>query len=250
MLELMIAEVIIKAIVLSTTLYLIARHEADFSFSKVSMVVAGIVMLGTIFEALLKPQLAWLTFIPVLVMVAAMVKSFCWVSWPKAMLATVVFVGFSLGLSFVAREFVLRVNSSIETPMEASARRFERIQNEIFSSLSEGSQGTGASDSIQAADMVSGVSQPPQPKPTAGPIPPSSTPGDDMEIPPDWKAARQKISIGGSIRSGKAGFVAIINGKAVQPGQRFSTTHAGKAYVWMLRSVTKQETVLEPVYQP
>ncbi len=46
MFELMLIEIFVNAAVLRLILFLIAKHEADYSFSKVAMTTAGIGLQG------------------------------------------------------------------------------------------------------------------------------------------------------------------------------------------------------------
>jgi len=90
------AAIIFDALILCGALYLLARHEADYSFPKCVMVVAPVAVLPFILALLLAEHLSILLIlilVPLVVFPFAvyLVSKFCWVSWPKAILVVVMF---------------------------------------------------------------------------------------------------------------------------------------------------------------
>ena len=87
-----LAEILFKAGILCLLLYLVARHEADYSFTKVAMVTAGITLGNLLMEVFLRHYIGWLTIIPIAGFVIFMLMQFCWLSFKKAVLVTVPFL--------------------------------------------------------------------------------------------------------------------------------------------------------------
>lgn len=134
------AAIIFDALILCGALYLLAKHEADYSFPKCAMVVAPIVVAPLVIAAVLAehlPPLTVLILVPLLLVPFAiyMVVKFCWVPASKAILVVAVFyVGhfaMNMGIAAARREFqkpVKRVEpkQSAQTSTKAGETRSPR----------------------------------------------------------------------------------------------------------------------------
>ena len=121
--ELMIGQIFLKAVVLCGILYLVARREADFQFSKLVLVTCGITLGSFALEAFLAPSLAnympffasaAVTFLLAVAFVTFMVVRFCWVRLWKGVIVTVLFMGFSIGLNVAGAIVMAKIHQSVE----------------------------------------------------------------------------------------------------------------------------------------
>ena len=108
------AAIIFDALILCGALYLVAKHEADYSFPKCAMVVAPIVVAPLVIAAVLAehlPPLTVLILVPLLLVPFAiyMVVKFCWVPASKAILVVAAFYighfALNMGIAAARREF-------------------------------------------------------------------------------------------------------------------------------------------------
>lgn len=121
--ELMIGQILLQALILCGLLYLIARHEADFEFAKVAMVVAGITLGNFIIELTLIPRIGVFTPLAEIAFVVFMITKFCWVRWWKAVIVSVLFIAVQLGMAFGVALVVQKVDRSVD---EAGGTVLER----------------------------------------------------------------------------------------------------------------------------
>lgn len=121
MIEIMLAEVFVKAAVLCLLLYLFARGEADFNFRKVSMVTAGLTLGSLLLEGLLKDHLGVFVLLPIVILTVLILMQFCWVTWWQALLVALPFVGVSLGMSLVTADLTARSGAAFTRSLTRSA---------------------------------------------------------------------------------------------------------------------------------
>lgn len=110
----MFAAIIFDALILCLALYLLAKHEADYSFPKCAMVAAPIAVAPPILALLLAEHVGVLLIligVPLLMFPFAvyLVSKYCWVPWPKAIAVVIAFyVGHAIvntGIAALRREF-------------------------------------------------------------------------------------------------------------------------------------------------
>jgi hypothetical protein len=108
--ELMIGEIFLKALVLCGILFLVARREADFEFSKLVLVTCGITLGSFAMEAFLAPALAdympffasaTITFLLAATFMTFMVVRFCWVRLWKGILGIYIEILFTAAVMLV-----------------------------------------------------------------------------------------------------------------------------------------------------
>jgi len=123
MIEIMPAEVFVKAAVLCLLLCLFARGEADFNFRKVSMATAGLTLGSLPLEGLLKDRPGVFALLPIVILIVLILMRFCWVAWWQALLVALPFVGVSLGLSLVTADLTARSGAAFSRQWRFCAQR-------------------------------------------------------------------------------------------------------------------------------
>jgi len=168
--ELMIAEILIKAAVLAGILYFIAKDEADFDFQKVAMVVAGITLgtfcIDTVFLFSMfglfaeeSPFLGLilrigLRFAANFVFVLIMIVKFCWVSVKKGILATILFFVFNSILVFGVQFTMAALSRSVD---EAGGSLMDRQMSETLEAAQMAKEMLGfSSDELSRQAEVEG----------------------------------------------------------------------------------------------
>lgn len=277
MIEIMFIEIIAKALVLCLILYLVARHEADYSFHKVAMVTAAIGLGTLLIDVLCRPHIGWFALLPVVAFVMFMLMKFCWISFLKAALVTVIFIAFCVVFSIGVTVVLTPVNKSIETGMSrrpTDEKDFQQVlklmkrdiptkpvpksseHGPLDTSLAEtmgkwlsnlkgyiaGSDENGASDK---ADMWK-ESTTPDTK-----IVQERTSGKDVtaeveirqdSVPADlcdWAGAEAKLKVSGIITGGQGRHIAVINNQTVQDGDIVTLEHEKNIYTWKIGAITR-----------
>ena len=280
MLSIAVGRVFIDALVLSLILYIVARHEADYEFQKLAMVVAG-TALGNmlLFMSLglwLPPAISvWVMPLAQVVFSAYMIMTFCWISFWKSLLVAVVFsglhIGFGLGVDWVVKRMMGGAGQQA-TLVERQEQEVQEIKNEMMrmaeleaKAFGHAPASTGATPEPAEAALSNALPAAgnPAPAPSTLPAPAAVHPASvaaagtnaaAMALPQgplggakaDWGAARAKVKIGGS-SSGKAGgYVALVNQRLVEPGNFVSVLHQGRTYRWVVRSISRDSVDLEP----
>ncbi|MGL5017530.1 MAG: hypothetical protein ACRDBP_05315 [Luteolibacter sp.] len=77
-------QIIISALILCASLYLIARHEAEISLPVVLMITVGVSVISVLLSLFIGP----FAFLVALVILAFAIQRFCYVGWPKAFAVT------------------------------------------------------------------------------------------------------------------------------------------------------------------
>ena len=229
---LMVLEVFLQAAVLCTILFVVAKHEADYSFQKVAMVVAGIVLGNMIIQGVLHERiparLEWLVAVPCVAFTAFMIMTFCWINIWKSLLVVLVFVGFQflahLGIEALKRHY---------GPSEEQAVAIQKKQAEI----AETQQQIVAMMEEQAARPVEKPPKEPAKEPAkkaakkAAPVP--QAPAEDEA---GWKEAEKRLKIAGiSSRQGQR--IALVNNGVVAENDTVRVRHDDKIYTWRAVSI-------------
>jgi hypothetical protein len=98
MFEFMIRDVFLNTAVLYTILYLVAKHEADYSFARVAMVTAVTSLGAFLIQIFLFEMIGWFTIGLVFLLTAAMIMTFCWVRLWKTVIVVTLFCAFHFGI--------------------------------------------------------------------------------------------------------------------------------------------------------
>ena len=109
MFEFMIGDAFLNAAILCAILYLVAKHEADYSFAKVAMVTAVTGLGAFLIQLFLFDMIGWFTIGLVFLLTAAMIMTFCWVRLWKTVIVVTLFclfhVGIEIGVDGVQEHF-------------------------------------------------------------------------------------------------------------------------------------------------
>ena len=98
----MFIQILIQAAILRLSLKIIAKHEADTTYSKALMVTAGI-SIGQLIVAFLVAYIApWAVLPAVVAFTSAVIMYFCWISLWKSVLVLLIYMGLQLVLTLVA----------------------------------------------------------------------------------------------------------------------------------------------------
>lgn len=251
MMSFLIAEIFLKAAVLSLILYAFARHEADYSFQKVAMVTAGIALggfwlehfipffLGRVASAWLSAEwiwiLGWVCALAILTLfVAFMVKTFCWVSSRRAVGVALVYIVFCIVFALATR----KVKAAFEGEGDPAARKADaaRVQSDLKAAMQfqEESFNLAAPAPVAAPEPVSPLPVA-VPAETVMPIPTNSMTPAEPE--PDVEGARKKLKISGIIRNAQGRPLALVNQQPIEEGETLGIEHAGHQFQWRLDAI-------------
>lgn len=261
--QLMIVQVFIEAAILCGLLYAIARYEADYSFTKVAMVVAGLSLGSVLINATVQPHLGPWTAIVLVAFYAFMIMTFCWVSFWKSLLVVVAYSAVHFGLAFlaliVAASLIKQSSKTGMVMMGATESEFKEIQAEIqknFSNAAEQARtrapeiGKAAAAAHAATNPAAATGQPAAAEPAAKAPPPATTnappivprPGED-----EWTTAQRTLVLGGFASGSRAAVTALVNGQMREVGDIISAPYNGQVYRWRITAIDTKGLHLQPL---
>ncbi len=220
MITMMVGQVIVQAAILCLILYVVAKHEADYSFPKVAMVTAGTTVGSFFIQILLHDHIGGWTAIPVIGFIAFMLMTFCWISFWKSLIVVAVYVGVHMGFSLLAAMLLASLlgGGTFQEPTE-----MEEAYDELARTLEE----------VPPSEVPAEQPEATKPAVLPGRLFGRHKPASES---PDWNAARARVRVGGTMkRGGNRG--AIINGKVVMSGEIVTVEHEGYLYRWRLDSI-------------
>lgn len=88
---------LISPFIVMFLLWLFARHEAELSYYIIFFVVAGVSVVASLFGFVSE----WLAFAVYAVGLPLAISRWCYVSLPKAVLVTVIFIVIQVGIEFL-----------------------------------------------------------------------------------------------------------------------------------------------------
>lgn len=255
MIELMLIEIFAQALILCLVLYIVARHEADYSFPKVAMVTAGITVGTLLVETLAKPYLGVWTFIPSIGFIAFMLMTFCWTTLGKSLVVVALFVlvhmGFAFGIAaFQAKYMPPDAGMGAIKPDEETLELQKELGG-LFGVPDGQSPSEEPAPAPAEADPEPPAPQDPprEPKPPAAatetPPLPDTEVGDPAET--GWDAAKKQLVIGGIMAGSDGKYVATIDGRVAEPGDTIIATHGDVVYRWQVKAITSRGISLEPL---
>ncbi len=254
MLGLAIAEVFLNASVLCVLLFMIAKYEADYSFPKVAMVTAGLVLGNMIVQVILTPHLPkgyeWLLFVAMFAFTAFMIMTFCWITFWKSALVVILFFSWQVGVTFAMEIVKNRID-----PSTAKTRTLQEKQMEDMQLIQEEMQRQNRShrqkprstpeappETKREVNETEQATRQPPPSSDSTPTEPAS---DLPGTPKEWGEARSKIKVQGTMSFGGKNH-ANINGVIVEENQSVSVTHKGHTYSWIVKSISRNGIHLQP----
>lgn len=270
MMELMIGGIFLRALVLCGILFLVARHEADFAFSKVVLVTCGITLGSFAMEALLAPALAEympllavaaVTFLVEAAFVTFMMVRFCWVRLWKGIAITLLFMGLRVGLNLAGAIVMAKINPShekaggakIEKNKEESLQMFQEM---MATSSSQMMQQTKAEGMKPLSDPVTpneqgAMTRPSMSSPAEPVAPPVAEPPAD-ELPafantPEWQMAQAKIKVSAVLVEREGRNTAIVNGKVLGVGDVLTVEVRQKSYRFKMAEITTEWVAWDPL---
>ncbi len=235
--ELLFIEIFVNAAVLCLILFLIAKHEADYSFQKVAMTTAGISLGSFLIHVFLFDKIGWYSLILMFAFSAIMIKTFCWISLGKTLIVIAIFctfqIGGKVGIHLISQHF-----ASPKLPPSQSEQAYE-IAKEM---------GLIASPND---------TQNPIPKPTEKPktdknkskLPKLKNPFSKSEKKKikshNWDEARKTLIHGGTMLNSAGDYVAIVNGEIVEVDDVISHSMKSVTYRWKVTEISKHNTKFE-----
>ena len=270
MMELMIGGIAVKAAVLSGILFLVARHEADFDFKKLVLVSCGITLVSFALEAFLEPELSKVmpliaatavTVILALAFMTFMIVRFCWVRVWKGALVTILFMLFSIGLSFAESIIAAKINQSVEqaggsvSVMEQNTQEAVQMFQEMAAmsssqmlqqALNEGMTSMPGAAAAGAGERPAAVL--PQEVPVAPP--PAVRSADELPAfarTPEWQAAQAKIKVSAVLVERDGSNTAIVNGEVLGIGDILTVEVKRKLYRFKMAELTTDWVAWDPM---
>jgi len=268
--ELMIGEIILKALVLCGILFLVARREADFEFSKLVLVTCGITLGSFALEAFLVPALASympffasvaMTFLLAASFVTFMVVRFCWVRLWKGILVTILFMGFSVGLSVAGMIVMAKINQSVEkaggSVMEQNNKEAIQMFQEMLAVSSSQMMGQAMAEGVKPIPYLAHAdAEGPLPLPAMStqekPVepPPLERPIDELPAfarTPEWQAAQAKIKVSAVLVERDGRNTAIVNGEVLGIGDILTVEVKRKLYRFKMAELTTDWVAWDPL---
>jgi hypothetical protein len=276
MITIIAAQIFIQAAVLCGILYVVARHEADYSFAKVAMVTAAIGVGSFIIESILWEKLGWFTVIPVLIFTAAMLMTFCWITLWKSVIVIVLFTGFHLLLNIGVAKLQHKMEKTVQEsvlvtgPVDKSdyelAKEFhEQVASTLSGERPQTSQPAPSTptptEPTEQAPRAEEKKKPDEPKKTdkktlrdwARQIEPELTPVKKEQEPAapstsiNWEEAEKKLVIGGKLRGAGGAYFAYVNRKLVEKGNIVSIVYNDTVYRWRVKSISEETVQFQPL---
>ena len=268
MIELMVAEVCIKALALVGILYLVARHEADFSFQTVAMVTAGLMAASVVLDALLTPYIGLFTAVPIVLLVVMAVHRFCWVPWQKAILVALLFGLFNALVALGAAQVQRRIHRTIDGTLGAATRSHEKDLKEARAFMQHVYGAGGLLSHVptgsQAVAAVRGAATSATSKLTntaAHMMAPAATNAASVAVtaevaavsvsppgpPLDWEGAERRLIVRGTFKGSGGTQLAQVNQEQVEEGQIVSVTLSNYVYRLKAAAITRMGVTWDPV---
>lgn len=270
--ELMIVEILFKALILAAILYIVARHEADFEFSKVAMVVAGITLGTFLIDALLTPKIGLFSVIPSIAFVTYMVVKFCWVRVWKGLIVTIIFIAINIGLNFAVLalfrdagkagdEVLDRANQEQEENLkelkalvDANEAMYQKqMQNMGITSPPMPVATSGGMKPVGFLEEMSKSAPPPEPKKQAPAKKSAQTPaasaaagGFATEDSPYWESSRAQLRVTARATAAGGKPAAFVNGEMITEGAVVNIRYEGQIYRWRAKAIGPRSIEWEP----
>jgi hypothetical protein len=255
----------VQALLICALLYFFARHEADYSFSTVILVVCGVIFGNFMLAVLLFPKIGFFVAVPIYLFTSWMLVQFCWVSWPKGLLVTFVYftlaAGFEIGKICVQTgHFVwdIAAQTTANTPennYDKSVQEGMAVFNDLQKSTARMNAGQGTNRSHTMPSSPTNVILPetsqhvatsPNAPAVAAAAKPSATPPVSA-INADWAMAKSALRIRGWMNGHDGGREAVVNDQTVPVGGTTYVDYKGVRYTWKLAALDGYSPRWEPV---
>lgn len=272
--EMMIADILVKGLLLTAILYVVARHEADLDFEKAAMVVAGITI-GTFVINVAFVQYAETetlsTFILVGVLkfllsaafVVFMLMKFCWVRLHKAITAMILFYVLDFAFALGTGLLMAKLLESTDEATDTAVGRYEQNTREAVGMLKEM---MGMESELLAAPSAprapGGPAALPVPDGTgalaaaeaaAEPAPPPPAPVYKVEAltkkaaeaHDGLRGSRDMLKVTATLTDPGGKRHAVVNGKLVEEGGIVEVEYDKQTYRWKVAQVRPEGVIWE-----
>jgi uncharacterized membrane protein len=246
-LGLALVEVFLNASVLCVILYAVARHEADYSFSKVAMVSAGLVTGSLLLRVTMLPHLSddyhWLLYPAIFLFTAFVLMTFCWITFWKSVLVIVLFSCWQVGTAVITAYAKQQFNNDTDR-----ITRARDSQKEELDLIRQEMQRQASNASVRAKTAGRNRIEKRAPASKTDPIP-ARRPALKKDTGPaasaaDWRQAKKNIRVGGTIVF-KGRTCASINGRIVEEDDLISAEYKGRNFSWKVKSISSSGIHLE-----
>lgn len=243
--------ILFQAFIICALLFLIARHEADYSFGTVVLVACGMIAGNLLIGLSFFKWLKLLVLIPIFFFSCWLIVKFCWVSWPKGILITALY--FTLSIAFEVGKIMYKTGSftiaALTTEKKDSKSAYAKDMDEGMDEAMKLTEDNARVAAIQhgeapipgeektkpAAPVPTAVATPSAPPAAAAPIPPPvSVVTPSSGVPPDWALAKSRLRIRGWMNDKKGGRSAMVNDQLVSIGDTVEIDLNGLRYTWRL----------------
>jgi hypothetical protein len=274
--DVMVGGIALKALTLCGILFLVARHEADFEWSKVVLVTCGITLGNVFLELFLVPALAEympylvataVTFLVAIAFMTFMLTHFCWVRLWKGVLVTILFMGFNMGLSWIGVIVTAKIDpfteksggANIEQNHQETLQEFQ--ENQSSSQMTRGAKAedrmplprSGAPNEEEATTSLVTLSQseivaPPESESREPPT--AEEPVDELPAfanTPEWRLAQAKIKVSAVLVERDGRNTAIVNGKVLGIGDVLTVQVKRKSYRFKMAEITTDWVAWDPL---
>jgi hypothetical protein len=271
-----------QALVIMGLLYLFARQEADYEYTKVVLVTCGVVAGNFLLAILLAPKLGLLVFLLLLAYTAFMLEKFCWVSWGRAILIAVLYFALTIGFEMARVRFITGEWRTPKTEPEPEVWKFPEEDARTAEALAvlkdmtpaysnrpgdaveldepdedETEPGTAPAaapaPAVPAAPLVPETAPPPSLRPlqhspaprVAAPVAAPVAPVPDDRL--DWAGARSALRLRGVMKDAQGRTAAMVGTNIVPVGAEFSAAWQGVRYTWRLEGLVDRRAEWQQV---
>jgi len=268
--------IMLQALLLMGLLFLFARHEADFEYSTVLLVMCGIIAGNFLIFISGLEYFGLFVVIPIFAFTCWMIAQFCWVPWRKALLITFLYFilagGYETGVVWY-RTGSLPWNVVEESGSQEAMTNYERDMQEgleVFNDITEGTArmvaaGEGrplppvdddepeaSTTPVLAAERAAlpPKNEPPGTVSLPIPSPPASVPAQAAAKPlldEGWVMAKSLLRIRGWVEDVDGTRTAMVNDQEVPVGGTVHVEYKGVRYTWRLAALHGYVPQWEPV---
>lgn len=240
----------VEAAFLRIILKLIAKDEADLSMVKLVMVVCGIIIGGLILNIMLldhlPPNLRWLMIVADVVLAAVLITVFCWVSFAKSVVVTLLYSTVHVGFSLLLLHVMSNAMDPNQSPMRALVPSASKRPVAVSGSKPKRSTTKKTSDKPGMVSKMKGwfsrepgTSRRPKTKRRR-----ARTNNTDLSA---WQRARDEIVVSGIMALPQGRLEALVNGEIVGEGDIISVVYDRDTYRFRAKRIFRTRVEWEHI---
>ena len=246
----LLGELVLVYSVLFVVLWGVAKKRRDCTQARIIVVSLTISLSTVASQALFMDRVQWFAVVPALAVVALMLYDYSWSYFWKSLLIVIVFSWVSTFgiLSLEAR--ARRAEDSLSAgggPDAKEVVRYQQMAGQLnFGTGAEPHRGPPRRQAPREParrEAEPTVESPAVSKVTAYVGNEAVTPRAETR----WPEARDRIPVGGIIALQNDRYVALIDGRIVEPNRVVSVEFEGLVYRWRIRSVTSKGIGWQPL---